>query len=38
VRLSPPQLGEHSAELLAELGYDPAHIEALRSAKVTVTR
>jgi crotonobetainyl-CoA:carnitine CoA-transferase CaiB-like acyl-CoA transferase len=37
VRLSPPQLGEHSAELLAELGYDPAHIEALRSAKVTVT-
>jgi crotonobetainyl-CoA:carnitine CoA-transferase CaiB-like acyl-CoA transferase len=38
VRLQPPQLGEHGAELLAELGYDQAHIEALRSAKVTVTR
>ena len=37
VRLSPPRLGEHGAELLAELGYDPAQIEALRSAKVTVT-
>jgi len=37
VRLQPPKLGEHGAELLAELGYDQAHIEALRSAKVTVT-
>ena len=37
VRLQPPKLGEHSPELLAELGYDQAHIEALRSAKVTVT-
>ena len=37
VRLHPPKLGEHGAELLAELGYDPAQIEALRSAKVTVS-
>jgi crotonobetainyl-CoA:carnitine CoA-transferase CaiB-like acyl-CoA transferase len=29
VRLSPPKLGEHSAELLAELGYSLAEIEAL---------
>lgn len=29
VRLSPPRLGEHSAELLAELGYSAAEIEAL---------
>jgi crotonobetainyl-CoA:carnitine CoA-transferase CaiB-like acyl-CoA transferase len=38
VRLQPPQLGEHGAELLAELGYDQAQIEALRSSKATVTR
>jgi len=37
VRLQPPKLGEHGAELLAELGYDPTHIEALRNAKVMVT-
>ena len=37
VRLQPPLLGEHGAELLAELGYDQAQIEALRIAKVTVT-
>jgi crotonobetainyl-CoA:carnitine CoA-transferase CaiB-like acyl-CoA transferase len=32
VRLSPPTLGEHSAELLAELGYSPAEIAALKPA------
>lgn len=31
VRLSPPKLGEHSAELLAELGYSASEIEALSS-------
>ncbi|MBV7542290.1 CaiB/BaiF CoA-transferase family protein [Acidovorax sp. sic0104] len=29
VRLSPPSVGEHNAELLAELGYDAIKIEAL---------
>ncbi|CAN7202370.1 CaiB/BaiF CoA-transferase family protein [Acidovorax sp. Leaf78] len=29
VRLSPPRVGEHNAELLAELGYDAIKIEAL---------
>ena len=29
VRMSPPKLGEHSAELLAELGYSAIEIEAL---------
>jgi crotonobetainyl-CoA:carnitine CoA-transferase CaiB-like acyl-CoA transferase len=29
VRLSPPRLGQHSAELLAGLGYDATEIEAL---------
>lgn len=29
VRLSPPKLGEHNSELLAELGYSPNEIEAL---------
>ena len=29
VRLSPPQVGEHNTELLAELGYDAIKIEAL---------
>ena len=31
VRLSPPKLGEHSAELLRELGYNASEIEALTS-------
>ncbi len=29
VRLDPPHLGEHNRELLAELGYSPAEVEAL---------
>lgn len=29
VRLSPPKLGEHSTELLAELGYSATEIDAL---------
>jgi crotonobetainyl-CoA:carnitine CoA-transferase CaiB-like acyl-CoA transferase len=29
VRCSPPKLGEHSAELLGELGYTPDQIRAL---------
>lgn len=31
IRSAPPLLGEHSAEILAELGYSPADIERLRS-------
>jgi CoA:oxalate CoA-transferase len=34
VRRTAPGLGEHSAALLAELGYDPAAIAALQDAKV----
>jgi crotonobetainyl-CoA:carnitine CoA-transferase CaiB-like acyl-CoA transferase len=32
VRSSPPRLGEHTAELLAGLGYSPAQAQALRTA------
>jgi crotonobetainyl-CoA:carnitine CoA-transferase CaiB-like acyl-CoA transferase len=31
IRSAPPLLGEHSAEILAELGYSPADVERLRS-------
>jgi len=34
VRLSPPRLGEHSAELLAELGYGAAEIDELQAQGV----
>ena len=33
VRTAPPRLGEHSNEVLAELGYSPAQIEQLRNHK-----
>lgn len=36
VRLPPPHLGEHSAELLAQAGYSEADIDALVAAGVTV--
>jgi crotonobetainyl-CoA:carnitine CoA-transferase CaiB-like acyl-CoA transferase len=34
IRTAPPMLGEHSDEILAEAGYDPATIDRLRSAGV----
>ena len=34
IRTAPPLLGEHSAEILAELGYDDAAIERLRADRV----
>ncbi|MDZ5457581.1 CaiB/BaiF CoA transferase family protein [Azohydromonas lata] len=34
VRLQPPPLGAHTAELLAGLGYDAQHIERLRQEKL----
>lgn len=37
VRMDPPQIGQHSRELLAELGYDEAGIQALYEAGVVAT-
>jgi crotonobetainyl-CoA:carnitine CoA-transferase CaiB-like acyl-CoA transferase len=34
VASAPPELGEHTEEILAELGYDKAAVEALRQKKV----
>ena len=34
IRLNPPKLGEHTTELLRELGYDDAHIESLSQHKI----
>ena len=37
VRLDPPKLGEHGAQLLRELGYSAAEISALERAQIAVT-
>jgi len=34
IRMAPPMLGEHNAEILGELGYDDAAIAALKDAKI----
>ncbi len=34
IRLQPPLLGEHSRELLQEVGYSDAEIDALRSSRI----
>lgn len=34
IRMAPPLLGEHTDEILSELGYDAARIEELRALKV----
>ena len=36
VRLNPPRIGEHIAELLRELGYDAAQIESMSRQKIIV--
>ena len=36
VRSNPPRLGEHTAELLASLGYDAVQISAMQAAQAAV--
>ena len=36
-RRPPPRMGEHTAEVLADLGFDGAEIEALRARGVVHT-
>ncbi|HUG48567.1 MAG TPA: CoA transferase, partial [Candidatus Limnocylindria bacterium] len=36
LRMPPPLLGEHSAEVLAELGYAPDEIERLKAQQVSL--
>lgn len=38
VRAQPPRVGEHTHELLAELGYDAAEMDALAQARVILPR
>jgi crotonobetainyl-CoA:carnitine CoA-transferase CaiB-like acyl-CoA transferase len=34
IALAPPEVGEHTEEIMAELGYDAAAVEALRKKNV----
>jgi crotonobetainyl-CoA:carnitine CoA-transferase CaiB-like acyl-CoA transferase len=34
VRLNPPKLGQHTSELLSELGYSTSELELLKSKHV----
>ena len=36
VRRTPPKLGEHSVEILTEIGYEPSAVDALIEAGVTI--
>ena len=38
IRRAPPALGEHSVEILTEIGYDPSEVDALIDAGVTTDR
>ena len=38
IRRAPPALGEHSVEILTEIGYDPSEVDVLVEAGVTTDR